>query len=80
MSHAIHQTTPPTLANRFSISVRKTGAKLLAAHRARATARLVGTLADEQVADCGIDRSKITGNVPVMEIERGLMDRLMNAR
>ena len=80
MSHVLHQTAQPTLASRFSISVRRTGAKLLAAHRARATARLVHAMTDEQVADCGIDRSAVTGNVPVIEIERRLMDRLVNAR
>jgi len=49
------------------------------AERAR-TRRVVAALSAEQLADVAIDRATVVPDRPVIEVERGLMDRLLNLR
>jgi len=46
--------------------------------RKRHTAKVLAELSLEQIRDCGIESPQL--NVPVIEVPRGLMQRLVSAR
>ena len=80
MSYVLNHSNQSTIAGRLAILLSKAGAKARSAYLTYVSRKLLRSLTDRQLADCGIDRAAAFGNVPVIEVERGVIDRLMNAR